>query len=58
MTLQREIERHLNRTGLAPTTFGRLAAKDPRLVFDVRNGRQVGQSLAGRVRAAIQGPAS
>lgn len=53
MNLQQQIERFLRKTGLAPTTFGRLAAHDPRFVFDVRNGRQVGEALARRVRAWI-----
>ncbi|MDE2043257.1 MAG: hypothetical protein KGJ05_09300 [Alphaproteobacteria bacterium] len=57
MTLRYEIERYLNQTGLAPTTFGRRAAKDPRFVFDVRNGRMVGPALARRVRAWMMGGA-
>ncbi|MDP3674348.1 MAG: hypothetical protein Q8R44_04530 [Novosphingobium sp.] len=47
--LIREIERFLRSTGLAPTTFGRLAASDPRLVFDMRNGREPRESLRSRV---------
>lgn len=37
--LIRKIETFLRRTGMAATTFGRLAAGDPRFVFDLRNGR-------------------
>jgi hypothetical protein len=34
-----KIERYLRATGMPATKFGRLAARDPRLVFDMRNGR-------------------
>lgn len=37
--LIRKIERFLRHTGMPATTFGRLAARDPRFVFDLRNGR-------------------
>ena len=50
MPLLRHIELFLRRTGLAPTTFGREAAHDPRFVFDLRNGRTVGTKLDSRVR--------
>ena len=38
--LLRKIEVFLRRTGMPPTRFGRLAARDPRFVFDLRNGRE------------------
>ena len=47
--LIRDIERFLRHTGIAPTTFGRLAAADPRLVFDLRNGREPRKGLRLRV---------
>jgi hypothetical protein len=47
--LIREIEKFLRRTGLAPTRFGRLAASDPRLVFDLRNGRDPRKRMKLRV---------
>ena len=47
--LIRDIERFLRHSGLAPTTFGRLAAADPRLVFDLRNGREPRKGLRLRV---------
>ena len=47
--LIREIERFLRQTGLAATTFGRLAAADPRLVFDLRNGRDPRKRLRLKV---------
>ena len=37
--LIRKIEVFLRRTGMPATKFGRLAAHDPRLVQDLRNGR-------------------
>ena len=47
--LIRDIERFLLTTGLPPTKFGRLAARDPRLVFDLRNGREPRPALRSRV---------
>ncbi len=44
------VERFLRETGLPPTKFGRLAAHDPRLVFDMRNGREIGEPMAIRLR--------
>ena len=37
--LIRKIEVFLRRTGMPATKFGRLAARDPRFVGDLRNGR-------------------
>ena len=37
--LIRKIEIFLRRTQMPPTRFGRLAARDPRFVLDLRNGR-------------------
>ena len=37
--LIRRIEKFLRQTGMPWTKFGRLAAHDPRLVEDLRNGR-------------------
>ena len=39
MDLHRRIEKYLRRTGMKPTRFGREAVRDPRFVFDLRNGR-------------------
>lgn len=49
MHLLRSIEIFLNRTGMAPTRFGREAVRDPRLVFDMRNGREPGARMQSRV---------
>jgi len=37
--LIRKIELFLHRTGMPATKFGRLAARDPRFVLDLRMGR-------------------
>lgn len=37
--LIRKIEKFLRSTGMPATKFGRLAARDPRFVLDLRNGR-------------------
>jgi hypothetical protein len=57
MNIEVEIERFLRRTGMPPTRFGRAAAGDPRLVFDMRLGREIRPRLAARVRTFMQGHA-
>jgi hypothetical protein len=47
--LIRDIERFLRNSGLPATTFGRLVASDPRLVFDLRNGREPRKRMRLRV---------
>ncbi len=42
---------------MAPTRFGREAVGDPRLVIDMRNGREPTPRVAERVRAFIAGEA-
>lgn len=42
MSILRKIEIFLLETGMAPTRFGRDAVRDPRLIFDMRNGREPG----------------
>ena len=51
MNLLRRIERHLRRHAIAPTRFGREAVRDPRLVYDLRNGREPGARIDARVTA-------
>lgn len=51
MHLLRRIETHLRRTAIAPTTLGREAVRDPRFVFDLRNGREPGPEVSARVHA-------
>ena len=47
--LIRKIEVFLRQTRMPPTKFGRLAARDPRFVFDLRNGRAPRPSTEQRV---------
>lgn len=47
--LIRRIERFLRQTGMPWTKFGRLAARDPRFVQDLRNGRVPRPVLETRV---------
>lgn len=49
MSVLGQIERFLRRTQMPPTKFGRLAAKDPRLVLDMRRGREPGARMAQRI---------
>lgn len=49
ITLLQRVERFLRRTGMRPTNFGRQAARDPRLVFDLRRGRNPRPTLTRRV---------
>lgn len=50
----RRIERHLQDTGAYPTRFGREALGDPRLVADLRKGRQPSAATVARIEAAIR----
>lgn len=54
MTLLRRIETHLRRYGTTATRFGREAVRDPRLVHDLRRGREPGAKLARRVGLYIE----
>ena len=47
------IERHLRDRHQSPAGFGRAAVRDPRLVFDLRRGREPRPDLARRVLAYI-----
>lgn len=53
MTLLKTIERHLRATGIPPSRFGREAVGDPRLVQDLRQGREVRPAMAARLHAYI-----
>ena len=53
MSVLVKINRYLKRTGMPATTFGRLAVNDPRLVFDLRRGRQPGARTVARVERFI-----
>ncbi|HCW62336.1 MULTISPECIES: hypothetical protein [Sphingobium] len=43
------IETFLRQHDMPPTRFGRDSARDPRLVFDLRHGREPGARLTRRV---------
>ena len=53
MSLLIEIDRFLRQTDMAPTRFGREVAKDHRLVFDIRRGRECGPKLRRRIESFI-----
>lgn len=54
MSLLIRIDRYLRRTGISPSTFGRQAVNDPRLVHDLRLGRMPGARICARVEAILQ----
>lgn len=49
-----EIERYLRQHEMPASRFGRLAAADPRLVSDLRKGRDPSSRTVARIRAFIQ----
>lgn len=49
MSILRKIESFLRDTGMAPTRFGRDAVRDPRLVFDMRNGREPSPKMIQKI---------
>ena len=51
MHIRRRIELYLRRTRTPPARFGRDAIGDPRLVFDLRNGREMRKKTEARVAA-------
>jgi len=53
MSVHRKIEKFLRRTKMPATKFGRLAVNDPRLVRDLRNGRELGMRIAARLEAFL-----
>ena len=44
------VERFLREQDLPPTKFGRLAARDPRLVLDMRMGREIRPEMETKLR--------
>ena len=53
--LLHSIKLHLARTGLSASRFGLEAVGDPRLVHDMRKGRQLRPATARRVIAYMEG---
>ena len=51
--LWQRIERYMKRTRTSPTTFGRECARDPRLVFDLRRGREPRLNLRRKIHAYL-----
>lgn len=48
-SLLQRIEAFLKESAMPPTVFGRAAVRDPRLVSDLRGGREPGTRLKTRV---------
>ena len=51
MNLTRRIRLFLERAEMTPTRFGREAIGDPRLVTDLKNGRELRATTAARIHA-------
>ena len=56
MSLLVKIDRYCRHTGVPPSKFGRLAVHDPRLVHDLRRGRQLGPAITARIEAFMAEP--
>ena len=54
MYLMRRIELFLKRAEMAPTRFGREALGDPRLISDIKNGRELRDTTAARILAWLE----
>src|SRR5690606_17190160 len=48
-SLLQRIEVFLRESAMPPSVFGRAAVRDPRLVSDLRSGREPGREIIGRV---------
>ena len=55
MTILVKIDRYLRQTGMPMTKFGRLSVGDPRLVHDLRRGRQARTPMVARIESFIEG---
>jgi hypothetical protein len=51
MYLLRRIEQFLKREDMKPTRFGREAVGDPRLISDMKNGRELRDATIARIQA-------
>lgn len=49
MNILKRVERHLRKSGLAASHFGRLAMHDPSFVRQLRNGRELRPETAARL---------
>ena len=52
--LLREVEKFLNFSNMEATKFGREVVKDPRFVFDLRNGREPRPRTIAKVRDFLE----
>ena len=53
MSVLLKIDRYLRRTGMPMSKFGRLAVGDPRLVHDLRRGRQPRAPMVAKIESFI-----
>jgi hypothetical protein len=53
MELLEQIEAYLAKTRTSPSTFGRLAVGDPRLVADLKSGRRPRRRTEERLRGYL-----
>ncbi|MDQ0837981.1 hypothetical protein [Sphingomonas faeni] len=53
MSVLIKIDRYLRQTGMPMTKFGRLSVGDPRLVHDLRLGRQPRAPMVARIETFI-----
>ncbi|MFL9841325.1 hypothetical protein ABS767_10145 [Sphingomonas sp. ST-64] len=56
MAILGKVERFLRRHDMPQTKFGRLAVNDPRLVGDLRRGRELREVTRKRVEAFLANP--
>ena len=52
--LLRSVEKYLMVSEMSAARFGRDVMRDPRFVFDLRNGREPRSSTVNRVRAYLE----
>ena len=55
MYLLREVEKFLRASKVPPARFGREVMRDPRFVFDLRNGREPRARTVERIRKFLEG---
>ncbi len=53
VTILMKIDRYLRQTSMPMTRFGRLAVGDPRLVHDLRRGRQAREPMVAKIESFI-----
>jgi hypothetical protein len=54
MHIRRRIELYLRHSDMPPTRFGRDAIGDPRLVRDLKNGRELREKTLARITAWLE----